>query len=78
MIIFHAQCTKNTSEIVKPLEKISKPLIVWFKDGKMKLNPVECHLYLSDSDINAINIDNFIDKSFKNGKLLGLTSDNNF
>lgn len=30
---------KNTSEVIKSLEEIPKPLIGWFKDNEIRLNP---------------------------------------
>ena len=63
---------KNTTEVVKPFVEISKPLIEWFKDNETKLNADECHLILSDSDIN---LGNFNIKSIKNEKLLSITKD---
>ena len=63
---------KNTTEVVKSFGEISKPLIEWFKDNETKLNADECHLILSDSDIN---LGNFNIKSIKNEKLLSITKD---
>ena len=38
---------ENAEEVIRTLGQISKPLLQWFKDTKMKLNPDECHLVLS-------------------------------
>ena len=64
---------RNTSKVVKSLEEISKPLIEWFKDNEIRLNPDKCHLILSDSDITTINVGNFTIKSINKEKLVRVT-----
>ena len=78
MIIFHRQCTlqKNTREVAKSLKEISKMLIEWFKNSKMKVNPDKYHSVLSGNDIKTINVGIFTIKCTKSEKLLGVTFDN--
>ena len=64
-----------TCEIVKSLEEITKSLIEWYKDNKMKLNPDKCHLVLKDTNIKTINVDSIAIKSNKSEKLLGVAFD---
>ena len=51
-------------------EQISKPLLQWFKDNKMKLNPDKCHLTLSGKVNRGINVGNVVIKNSQNEKLL--------
>ena len=45
---------ENAKEVIRTLEQISKPLLIWFKDNKMKLNPDKYHLILSDKENRGI------------------------
>ena len=39
---------ENAEEVIRTLEEVAKPLLKWFKDNKMKLNPYyKCSLLLS-------------------------------
>ena len=67
---------KNTSEAKKSLEEISKPLIEWFKDNKMKVNPDKCHLILNNYEIKTINFGNFTIQSSKSKNLPRVTFNN--
>ena len=63
---------KNAEEVIRTLEQIFKPLLQWFKDNKMKLNPDKCHLILSGKENRGINVGNVVIKNSRNEKLLGL------
>ena len=49
---------ENAEEVIRTLEQISKPLLQWFKDNKMKLNSDKCHLILSRKENRGINFGN--------------------
>ena len=63
---------KNAEEVIRTLEQIFKPLLQWFKDNKMKLNPDKCHLILSGKENRGINVGNVVIKNSRNENLLGL------
>ena len=52
--------TTYNEEVIRTLEQIPKPLIKWFKDNKMKLNPDKCHLILSGKENREINVGNVV------------------
>ena len=66
---------ENTEEVIRALEQISKPLLKWFKDNKMKLNPAKGHLMLGGEENIGINVGNVIIKNSQNEKLLGVFFD---
>ena len=66
---------ENTEEVIQALEQISKPLLKWFKDNKMKLNPAKGYLMLSGEENIGINVGNVIIKNSQNEKLLGVFFD---
>ena len=59
---------ENAEEVIRTLEQISKPLLQWFKDNKMKLNSDECHLILSGKENREINVGNAVIKNSQNEK----------
>ena len=64
--------TRNVEEVIRTLEQIFKPLLQWFKDNKMKLNPDKCHLILSGKENRGINVGNVVIKNSRTENLLGL------
>ena len=54
---------ENAEEVTRTLEQISKPLLKWFEDNKMKLNPDKCHLILSGKENRGINVGNVFIKN---------------
>ena len=70
-------CTvkENAEEVIRTLEQLSKPLLQWFKDNKMKLNPDQFHLILSGKENRGINVGNVVIKNSQNEKLLGVFFD---
>ena len=63
---------KNAEEVIRTLERISKPLLLWYKDNKMHLNLDTCHLILSGKENRGINVGNVIIKNSQNEKLFGV------
>ena len=47
----------------------------WFDDNLMKLNPDNCHLFVSTNDNATIRIGNFQIENTKKEKLLGIHFD---
>ena len=66
---------ENAEEVIRTLEQISKPLLQWFKDNKMKLNPDKCHLILSGKENRGVSVGDVVIKSLQNEKLLGVFFD---
>ena len=66
---------ENAIEVIRTLEQICKPLLKWFKDNKMKLNPHKCHLILSGKENVGINVGNVVIKNSRKEKLLGVFFD---
>ena len=66
---------ENAIEVIRTLEQICKPLLKWFKDNKMKLNPHKCHLILSGKENVGINVGNVVIKNPRKEKLLGVFLD---
>ena len=66
---------ENAEEVIRTLEQISKPLLQWFKENKMKLNPDKCHLILRGKENRGINVGNVVIKNTQNEKLLGVFFD---
>ena len=66
---------ENAGEVIRTLEQISRPLLQWFKDNKIKLNPNKCHLILSGKENIGINVGNVVIKYSQNEKLLGVFFD---
>ena len=45
---------ENAEEVIRTLEEVGKPLLKWFQDNKMKLNPYyKCFLLLSGKEDRA-------------------------
>ena len=51
---------ENTEEVIQILQHISKPLLQWFKDNKMRLNLDNCHLILSGKENRGVNVENIV------------------
>ena len=66
---------EDAGEVIRTLEQISRPLLQWFKDNKIKLNPNKCHLILSGKENIGINVGNVVIKYSQNEKLLGVFFD---
>ena len=58
----------NAEEAIRKLEETAKPLLKWFKDKKMKLNPDKYHVLLSGKEDWAINVANIVMKNSHNEK----------
>ena len=54
---------ENAEEVIRTLEQISKPLLQWCKDNKMKLNSDKCYLILSRKEKRGINAGNIVIKN---------------
>ena len=63
---------ENVEEVVQTLEQIAKPLLKWFKGNKMKVNPDNCYLLLSDKEDIGINVGNIAIKNSHSEKLVGV------
>ena len=83
-VYFASYADDNTSnvigngvkEVINSLKEASNELFYWFADNQMKPNPDKCHLLTSSSDKISISVDNYIIKSSKCKKLLGIKIDN--
>ena len=56
------KANKNAEEVIQTLEQISKPLLQWFKDNKMKLNPDKCHLILNGKENEELRLETLSSK----------------
>ena len=59
---------ENAEEVIRTLEQISKPLLQWVKDKKIKLNPDKCHLILNGN--RGIIVGNIVIKNLRHEKFL--------
>ena len=60
--------------VTKSLEKLSIPLLSWFKENKLKLNLDKCHLIVSGTENAKIKLDDFTITNSKKEKYLALFS----
>ena len=58
--------------MTKSLEKLSVPLLRWFKENKLKLNLDKCHLIVSGTENAKIKLDDLIITNSKKENLLGI------
>ena len=49
----------RVESLTKSLEKLSLPLLSWFKEEKHKLNPDKCHLIVSSTEITKFELGKF-------------------
>ena len=61
---------QNTDSVTKSLEELSIPLLIWFKEKKLKLNLDKCHLIVSGTENAKINLDDFTITNAKKKRLL--------
>ena len=60
-------------DILIKLENAAETLLQWFKDNRMKANPVKCHLLINNTkESSQIKIGNETVSNSKYEKLLGL------
>ena len=62
-------------EVIRDLEQISRPLLKWFEENKMKLNLDKCYLIMTVKENRGINIGDVVIKTSQNEKLLGVFFD---